>query len=266
MTTSPSVYTESNLAIKTMREPTIVYEDEQVLVIDKPIGMLVHADDAASAETVVDWFLRRVPTARGVGEPQTNARGELIERSGIVHRLDRETSGILILAKTQAAYDHLKVQFHDRHAEKEYHTIVYGFMKTINGHINTPIGRSKKDPRIRSAFRTASGNLRDAVTDWELITQNASYAYLRILPKTGRTHQIRAHLTSVQHPIVGDSLYASEAQIAATHELTSRLMLHAFALTLELPGGKQQRFTAPLPSEFVTFQNLIKTTRAASAE
>lgn len=249
-----------------MREPTIIYEDEQVLVIAKPIGMLVHADDAATAETVVDWFLHRVPTARGVGEPQHNARGELIERSGIVHRLDRETSGVLILAKTQAAYDHLKMQFHDRLAVKEYHTIVYGFMRAIKGRIEAPIGRSRKDPRIRSAFKTAHGNLRDAITDWELITQNASFAHLRILPKTGRTHQIRAHLTSIQHPIVGDVLYASPEQIASTAHETSRLMLHAHMLTIELPTGERRSFTAPLPDEFAVFQNRIKTTHAPSPE
>lgn len=250
-----------------MKEPTILYEDSDVVVIDKPEGFLVHEETSGgSDDTVVAWLLRHAPAARGVGESQYDMKGSLLERSGVVHRLDRNTSGVLILAKTQQAYEYLKKQFHERHVMKEYHAIVYGYLHAIKGRIENPIGRSRSDPRLRSAFKTAKGTLRDAVTDWELIKQNASFAYVRVMPKTGRTHQIRAHLTSIQRPIVGDVLYASRNQITSTEGKVSRMMLHARTLTLTLPSGEQKAFIAPLPREFNEFlsayvsENEIKNT------
>ncbi|OGG61555.1 hypothetical protein A3C87_02825 [Candidatus Kaiserbacteria bacterium RIFCSPHIGHO2_02_FULL_49_34] len=236
-----------------MKTIEIIYEDKNVLVINKPSGLLVHEEKQGSAEeTVVSWFIQKYPDAKGVGEPQFDMQGNLIERSGVVHRLDKGTSGVLILAKNQPAYEHLKAQFHDRLAHKEYHAIVYGYFKAIKGRIEAPIGRSKSDPRKRSAFKTAIGTLRDAVTDWELITQNAHFAHVRLLPKTGRTHQLRAHLTSIVHPIVGDWLYASKEQSESTQEVP-RILLHAYALTIALPEGEEKKFSTELPSEFTDF-------------
>ncbi|OGG60555.1 hypothetical protein A3C89_04210 [Candidatus Kaiserbacteria bacterium RIFCSPHIGHO2_02_FULL_50_50] len=236
-----------------MQTIEILEEDDNVLVINKPSGLLVHEEKQGSAEpTVVAWFLTTYPEARGVGEPQYDMQGNLIERSGVVHRLDKGTSGVLILAKTQEAYNHLKSQFHDRLAQKEYQAIVYGYFKAIKGRIEAKIGRAKSDPRKRSAFKNAVGTLRDAVTDWELITQNAQFAHIRLMPKTGRTHQLRAHLTFLSHPIVGDGLYATKEQFRSTQEV-SRILLHAHSLTITLLNGEQKKFTAPLPGDFTHF-------------
>lgn len=233
-----------------MNEIQVLYEDDDVLVINKPAGLVVHSDGRTDEPTVVDWLLRRIPTARGVGEPGSAPDGTPLERSGVVHRLDRETSGILILAKTQPAFEFLKEQFHDRHVAKEYRAFVYGTMKDEWGHIARPIGRSSKDFRLRSAQRGARGVMREAVTDWKCIEQSNSHAYLAIFPKTGRTHQIRVHLKAIDRPIVGDTLYAP-AFVGKGNDLGfTRLALHAFSLTLSLPSGEKRVFTAPLPEEF----------------
>lgn len=233
-------------------EPTILFENDDVLVINKPAGMRVHNDGSAVVgQTVAEWFISRAPTARGIGESGQLQDGTLIERSGVVHRLDRDTSGVLILAKTQSAYEHLKKQFHDRLAKKEYRAFVYGIMKEQWGTIDRPIGRSAKDPRKRSAQRGAKGTLREAVTDWELIGQSYSHAYLKLKPRTGRTHQLRVHLKALERPIVMDPLYASETQRNEQDNLGfDHLALHAHYLELILPDGEEQRFIAPLPDMF----------------
>jgi len=231
-------------------EIEILFENNDVVVINKPVGVLVHADGHATEETVVDWFVSHCPDAATVGETQVLTNGEKIARPGVVHRLDRETSGVMILAKNDAAFVHLKKQFHDRKTRKEYRAFVYGSMKELHGTIERPIGRSAKDFRLRSAERGARGMLRKAITNWELLTQNAGYAYLRVLPKTGRTHQIRVHLKAIGRPIVGDPLYASETQLHSSDLGIGRLALHAYALTIELPSGEEHTFTAPLPQSF----------------
>lgn len=235
----------------------ILYESDDVLIVNKPAGVMVHADGHSNEPTVVDWFLERVPGARGVGEPGVSPQGVPLERSGVVHRLDRETSGVLLLAKTQAAHAHCKQQFHDRLAQKEYRAFVYGTMKEERGTIDRPIGRSAKDFRLRSAQRGAKGRLRDAVTDWELVAQNDDYAYLKLFPKTGRTHQLRVHLKAIGRPVVGDTLYAPKDKQNENALGINRLALHAYALTLTLPNGEAMTVTAPLPSDFVRAAGMI---------
>lgn len=232
-------------------EISVVFENDDVLVINKPSGVRVHNDAHASDPTVVDWFLERCPEAKGVGEDQVLENGEKLERSGVVHRLDRETSGVLILAKNQEAFFHLKEQFKDRVAKKEYRAFVYGTMKENWGTIDRPIGRSASDPRKRSAQRGAKGMLREAQTDWELIGQSFTHAYVRLRPKTGRTHQLRVHLKALDRPIVMDSLYAPEHHRTTMDNLGfDRLALHAHILELVLPNGEEGRFMAPLPQMF----------------
>ena len=229
-----------------------IYEDADVLVINKPDGVLVHEDGEevreGALETVVGWFISQVPSAREVGEPGVGKRGETLLRSGVVHRLDRETSGVLILAKTQDAFLFLKHQFQSRAVEKEYRAFVYGTMKEKWGRIDRPIGRSAQDFRLRSAQRGAKGILREAVTDWELIGQTTTHAYIKAFPKTGRTHQIRVHLKAINHPIVCDALYAPNQPCELGF---ARLALHAHTLGITLPSGESKRFVAPLPQVFV---------------
>ncbi len=229
---------------------SILYEDGDVVVINKYAGIMVHNDGRSKEATVVDWFLSRTPSARDVGEPGSTQDGLPLERSGVVHRLDKETSGVLILAKTQDAFLFLKQQFHDRLVRKEYRAFVYGTMKEKWGVINRPIGRSAKDFRLRSAERGARGVLRNAVTNWELIGQSDTCAYLKVIPKTGRTHQIRVHLKSLSRPIVGDTLYAQREIEEKGSFGFSRLALHAFSITLVLPNGEEKTFSAPLPIDF----------------
>ncbi len=227
----------------------ILYEDADVVVINKPVDVLVHGDGVPAAHNpVVSWFVEKYPDARGVGEPGTTKDGTVVDRSGVVHRLDRETSGVLILAKHQNAFLHLKAQFHDRRVHKEYRAFVYGTMKEKWGTINRPIGRSSKDFRMRSAQRGARGLLRDAVTDWELIGQSHMHAYVKLFPKTGRTHQIRVHLKAINHPIVCDKLYAPAMPCELGFD---RLALHAHVLGILLPSGVTMRFVAPLPQVFI---------------
>jgi 23S rRNA pseudouridine1911/1915/1917 synthase len=234
-----------------MEAPTVLFEDAEICVVDKPVGMPVHADGGSAQPTVVDWFLARVPEARGVGEVQTANDGTPLERSGVVHRLDRDTSGVLLLAKTQPAYDHLKMQFHDRLVKKEYRALVYGHMNERWGSVDRPIGRSAKDWRRRSAERGAKGQLREAKTDWERIGQGEyegePFAYLKLKPHTGRTHQLRVHMKAIDRPIVGDTLYAG-AKLEQSNNLgLERLALHAHVLELMLPTGEVQRWIAPIP-------------------
>ncbi|OGG85605.1 hypothetical protein A2392_02445 [Candidatus Kaiserbacteria bacterium RIFOXYB1_FULL_46_14] len=236
-----------------MEEPKIIFENDDVLVIDKPIGLAAHGEGADPAGTVVEWFLRRVPAARGVGEPRVGKDGKEIERSGIVHRLDRDTSGVMILVKTQASFDHLKGEFLERRVKKEYRALVYGAMKERWGTINRSIGRSTKDWKLRSADRGARGHLREAVTEWECLQigqyQELAFSYVKLRPKTGRMHQLRVHLKAIGRPIVGDQLYAGN-QLGTGDDLgLKRLALHAFSLTIALPSGEDKSFETPLPPE-----------------
>lgn len=238
----------------------ILYEDNDVMVIDKPSGLSVHEDGRTKVDTVVSWFLDRAPMAVGVGEPKIVHTGTPLERSGVVHRLDRDTSGILILAKHQDAFLCLKQQFQMRTLKKEYRAFVYGTMKEKWGTINRPIGRNAHDPRLRTAEKGTRGVLRDAVTDWECIGQSTTHAYLRLIPKTGRTHQLRVHLKSMSRPIVHDPLYAPQDLLNGDNLGFSRLALHAYSLMLTLPSGDSKTFIAPIPPDFEVAETALAMT------
>ncbi len=236
-------------------EPTVIYEDNDVLVINKPEGWMVHEDGKTDGSPlVVDWFLARVPESKGVGEVGYSPKGVELNRSGIVHRLDRETSGILILAKNQDAHQFLKQQFKDRLVYKEYRAFVYGRLHDRWGTINRPIGRSAKDHRVRSAMRGAKGLMREAVTDFERIGigeyEGESFSYVKLIPKTGRTHQLRVHMRAIDRPIINDDLYATHVMPKSNNLGMKRLALHAHMLELALPNGQTERFIAPVPQSF----------------
>lgn len=234
--------------------PEILFESADVVVVHKPEGLLVHEDGQAAAPTLVDWLLARFPDMKGVGEPGRSPQGKELERSGVVHRLDRDTSGVIVFAKHQEAHAFLKQQFHDRLVHKEYRAFVYGRVHERWGTIDRPIGRSAKDFRQRSAQRGARGLLRPAVTDYERIGlgeyEGESFSYVKLLPKTGRTHQLRVHLRAIERPIVGDALYAATKVTSSNNLGLHRLALHAHVLELTLPDGAQERFIAPVPAIF----------------
>lgn len=167
---------------------------------------------------------------------------------GYVHRLDRDTSGVLVFAKNQAAYDFLRKAFHDRDVQKTYLAFVYGVPKEKKGTIDFDIGRSRKDFRLRSAQPKAKGKLRESLTRYEVVADTREYALLQVQPETGRTHQIRVHLKAIHHPVVADPLYAPKR----ANELgLTRLGLHAYQLDLPLPSGSRAIITAPVPPDLV---------------
>jgi len=245
----------------------IIYEDEYILALDKPSGLLVHTDGQTKELTLVDWINENYPDLNDVGEEQTLQNGEKIKRPGIVHRLDRDTSGLIIVAKTKESYKFLKEQFQNRKVQKIYNAVVWGNFSPdkTEGVIEKPIGRSTSDFRKWSAEYGAKGELREAITEYKVITQNyredallGKFAYLEVRPKTGRTHQIRVHLKSISHPVVCDKLYGSkksnEVQEMSYDKKENlgfdRLALHSLSIKLELPNGTHIVIESPLPKEF----------------
>ena len=229
-------------------KPEVIYENTDIVVIAKPAGVLVHPDISHKDGTISDWFAEKYPASRGVGEPQTFTNGTILQRPGIVHRLDAETSGALVLAKTQDAHVFLKNAFQNHEVRKTYLAFVYGTLKEKKGTIDFPIGRSRKDFRLRSAQPKARGTLRDAVTDYEVLGEDETgeHTALFAYPKTGRTHQIRVHLKAIHHPIVCDPLYAPNH---ACDLGFNRLGLHAYQIDVPLLSGKREVFTAPVPQD-----------------
>jgi 23S rRNA pseudouridine1911/1915/1917 synthase len=227
-------------------EIPILYEDQDLVAIMKPSGVMTHPDGHATEETVSDWFAVRHPESRTVGETQRLKDGTEILRPGVVHRLDRETSGVLVLAKTQEAHAFLKNAFQERDAKKTYLAFVYGVPKEPKGTIEFSIGRSRKDFRLRSAQPKAKGALREALTRYEVVSDVGTHALVKAMPETGRTHQIRVHLKAIHHPVVCDALYAPNHPCDLGF---SRLGLHALSLDVPLPSGGRKEFMAPLPPD-----------------
>ncbi|HEX8763430.1 MAG TPA: RluA family pseudouridine synthase [Candidatus Saccharimonadales bacterium] len=206
----------------------VLYEDDNILVINKPAGVLAHTQGAFNPEATVATFLRKHVT-------------ELTgERAGIVHRLDRPTSGVMVCAKNPKAMAFLQKQFADRTVQKTYGAIVEGHLKQLEAVIDMPIERNPKAP---ATFRVGP-NGKSATTHYKVIEQNDHASLLELKPKTGRTHQLRVHLHQLGHPIIGDPLYGKG-------KYGDRLYLHAHTLEIVLPEtGERKIFTAPLPTEF----------------
>lgn len=226
----------------------VLYEDDDIVAVDKPAGIMVHADGRSDEETASDWFAARYPDSREVGETQRLQDGTEVMRPGVVHRLDRDTSGALVFAKTPEAHAALKEAFRSRDAKKTYLAFVFGVPKERKGVIEFSIGRSRKDFRLRSAQPKAKGTLREAITRYEVVAEDASgkHALMKVMPETGRTHQIRVHLKAIHHPVVADPLYAPDRPSSLG---LPRLGLHAFRLDLPLPSGGRKVIEAPFPED-----------------
>ena len=204
----------------------IAYEDESLLIVDKPAGMVVHPSAGHAHGTLVHALLGR---AMARGEVLGGVAG--VERPGIVHRLDKETSGLLVVAKTDAAQASLMRQFGERTIEKEYLALVRGAPAASRGRIEAPVGR---DPRDRQRMAIVAGG-REAVTDYRLLGSGGGYSLLALHPRTGRTHQIRAHLAYLRLPIAGDLRYGGGIGPGDLH----RQFLHASRLALRRPGDRR---------------------------
>ena len=225
---------------------SILYEDADVVAVAKPAGLVTHSDGRTKEETAEDWFKEKYNVA-GV----LPASGP----TGYVHRLDRDTSGVLVFAKNTAAYEFLRKAFHDRGVKKVYLAFVYGVSKEKKGVIDFDIGRSRKDFRLRSAQPKAKGRLRDALTRYEVIGEVEGYSLMKLNPETGRTHQLRVHLKAIHHPIVGDPLYAPNHPAALG---ITRLGLHAYQLDIPLPSGVRTLIEAPIPNDLAPALSYFK--------
>lgn len=208
----------------------ILFENNDIVAVSKPAGLITHSDGRTEEPTAEEWFRTAYPDSGG----------------GYVHRLDRDTSGVLVFAKNSAAYEFLRQAFHDRDVRKTYLAIVHGAPKTVRGVIDFDIGRSRSDFRLRSAQPKAKGKLREALTRYEVAEKAEGFALLKVMPETGRTHQIRVHLKAIHHPVVGDRLYAPTGLDTLGLD---RLALHAYELDLPLPDGSRQLLRAPLPAD-----------------
>lgn len=207
----------------------LIYEDEDVIVVNKPVGMLTHAKGGVVKEnTVADHF--KSVTTYGLDS----------DRPGVVHRLDRDTSGLIIGAKNKTAAKHLQDQFANRKVDKTYIAVLAGVPKNQTAKIDLPIARNPKKP---SQFKVDARG-KSAETDYRIIGTNQQKSLAELRPKTGRTHQLRVHMAYIGTPIEGDRVYGKSSD---------RLMLHAHRLTLRLPSGKSATFEAPIPAEFTKY-------------
>ncbi len=224
-------FNEQELIEIPLIELPVVYEDKDCVVINKPVGLLSHSKGAFNPEpTVASWLASRVSGIQG-------------DRAGVVHRLDRATSGIMICAKNESASKWLQKQFSTRKVKKTYIALVEGTLHDSHAIIDMPIERNPKKPQT---FR-AGYNGKSATTEYTVIKENSSLTMLELKPTTGRTHQLRVHLKQIGHPIIGDTLYESRP--------AERMFLHAKRLEITLPDRQRKKFTTPLPTSFDAFFN-----------
>lgn len=204
----------------------VLYEDEDCVVIEKPVGVLAHSKGAFNPEaTVASWLRGKLRSMEG-------------ERAGIVHRLDRATSGVMICAKTPEAHSWLQKQFSQRRVKKTYAAVVDGAITQPHAIIDMPIERNPKKPQT---FRVGA-NGKNALTEYQVTKTSPRYSLVVLKPETGRTHQLRVHMAHLGHPIVGDALYGGKT--------SDRLFLHAESLEITLPNRERKVFTVPVPPEF----------------
>jgi 23S rRNA pseudouridine1911/1915/1917 synthase len=216
---------------------TVLYEDADVVAIDKPAGMVVHAGAGVHAGTLVNALLHRFQSLSGVGGPL---------RPGIVHRLDRYTSGVLLVAKNDAAHQSLAAQFSGRQVEKTYLALVHGRVPRESGRIEQPISR---DPVHRTRMTARLGAGRAAWSEYRVLRRFARFTLLEVRIGTGRTHQIRVHLSGIGYPVVGDTLYGAPGKVEG-HPPLGRYFLHAQRIRFRLPStGEEIAVVAPIPRE-----------------
>lgn len=223
----------------------ILFEDGDLVAIEKPAGIVVHAGAGVNAGTLVNALLYHFESLSSVG-------GDL--RPGIVHRLDRHTSGVLLVAKTDASHRSLAEQFASREVEKTYLALVHGIMKTDRGRIERPIAR---DPSRRVRMTARLGRGRAAWTEYRVLRQFRGFTYLEVRIGTGRTHQIRVHLASVGHPVAGDRLYGAAAEVPGQPPL-NRYFLHAHRIRFRRPStGEPVAIESPLPAELAAWMESL---------
>jgi 23S rRNA pseudouridine1911/1915/1917 synthase len=234
----------------------IIYEDNDVLVVDKPTGIVVFPEGESlksGEKTLIDYLIEKFPELKQIGEAP---------RYGIAHRLDKDTSGVLLVAKTSQALIFLQNQFINRRVEKKYACLVEGVVENDFGTIETLIARAKGDPRKQRAYSpiNAPKSAREAITEYRVLERYKNYTFLEVEIKTGRRHQIRCHLSYLKHPIAGDKMYGFKN--SHIPKGLTRQFLHASYLKIQLPfdvaQGKPKEFVSELPEDLRAIKNNLE--------
>ena len=234
---------------KKINTPELIYADDDIIVVSKPAGMPVHEAKHSTDRTLVDWLLERFPEIESVGDvPADEAKAIHLYRPGIVHRLDKLTSGVMVVARNQESFLRLKELFQSRAVVKVYLALVCGRLKERRGTITGALGRLASSP-TKMGILGARGGIRmpkEAVTEYAVLEQFSAAALLEVRPRTGRMHQIRVHLASIGHPVAGDVVYGGTK--VCFKEL-GRQFLHAATLSFAFREGQMLSFSAELPEE-----------------
>lgn len=241
--------TEEKLEPKHNIPIIVIAENEHFIVIDKPAGIQTHPSATEKRNTVTNWIIAKYPKITSVGEPL---------RPGIVHRLDQETSGLLLIAKNKRSFTRLKDLFKKHLIQKRYHALVFGIPKESTVVIKTPLARSNRGDRQKAIFpgQHGKGAIRSAETHYKILKTFKNTSLVELEPRTGRTHQIRVHMASIGHPVIGDTLYGSKNSRNLPLQ-TKRHLLHAISLSFTL-FRKEYTFSSPLPDDFKNILDSIE--------
>ncbi len=228
-----------------MNDKMIIFEDESICVIDKPYGVIVNNAESVKSETIQTWFEKKLDIRNWKLE------SEFAKKGGVVHRLDKDTSGVMVLAKTEGAYEALKTQFLERTTKKTYLALVHGKMSQTSGIISAPIDRHPKDKR---KFYVSQNLSRTAITEWKVIkvlsAKGQVLSLLELSPHTGRTHQLRVHMQHLHHPIVSDPIYGWQKSLKDDLKFCPRLFLHAHTLEFVHPiSSTVVKYISDIPLE-----------------
>ena len=239
-------------------EPELIYADDDIIVVSKPAGMPVHEAKHSTDRTLTDWLLERFPEIESVGDvPADEAKAIHLYRPGIVHRLDKLTSGVMVVARNQESFLRLKELFQSRAVSKVYLALACGHLKEQRGTITGALGRLASSP-TKMGILGARGGIRmpkEAVTEYAVLEQFSAAALLEVRPRTGRMHQIRVHLASIGHPVAGDVVYGGRG--VCFREL-GRQFLHAATLSFAFREGQMLSFSAELPKELAELLQKIR--------
>ena len=229
-------------------EPQIIRQTEEYLILEKPHGLLVHPTDKGENNTLADWLVKYFPETAKIGDDP--------QRPAIVHRLDKEVSGLIIIPLTQDSFDSLKAQFQNRTIKKEYTALVHGQLINEQGEITTPLERDKKTGLMRVQSTKKTG--KPAHTTYEVTKKFINYTLVNVKIKTGRMHQIRAHFYSIGHSVAGDKLYRTKDIRKKKKILEQRIFLHSHFFKFRALDGQYHTYNSELPKELKDFLKTIK--------
>ncbi len=241
---------EKKQAGKVKFDVKIIAETPDYVVVEKPVGMLSHPTMAGEKNTLADFIVKKYPAIKKIGDDPM--------RPGIVHRLDKEASGLMVIARTQKMFNHLKDQFKNRTINKEYIALAHNQMPRDWDEINFPISRSETNDRMAAIPEGEAARGKEAKTEFLVVKNFINFSLIRVKIHTGRMHQIRVHMLAYNHPLVGDPLYFQKKQKKVWDEKLGRLFLHSTKLGFNDLSGERQEFDSPLPKELDEFLKLLK--------